>query len=164
MRSIITIITMISLMFLAACGPTRHRYQGKEVTQVVVNKSERKMYLLHNKEILRSYPIELGFSPKGHKRVRGDGKTPEGQYTINRRNGESQFYLSLGISYPNAKDIALARSLGKNPGGDIFIHGGRRPKDPKRRDWTAGCISVKNKDMLEIFTMVRVGTKINIKP
>ena len=113
---------------------------------------------------LKRYSVDLGFSPRGHKQVEGDGKTPEGAYYIDRRNPNSAFFLSLGISYPNARDRAHARSMGKSPGGDIFIHGQRRPFDPKGEDWTAGCIAVSNKEMAEIYPMVRVGTRIDIQP
>ena len=61
----------------------------------------------------------------GHKISSGDGRTPEGQYWIDRRNPRSEFFLSLGVSYPNATDVARARARGVRPGGDIFVHGER---------------------------------------
>ncbi len=122
------------------------------------------MYLLHHDQVLKGYDIDLGFAPEGHKQVQGDGKTPEGNYRIDRRNPNSNFHLSLGISYPNAEDVATARAMGKNPGGDIFIHGARRKKDRKGRDWTWGCISVSNKEMEDIYAMVNKGTLISIYP
>lgn len=164
MRIIITILTIISLVFVASCGPKRHKYDGPEVTRIIVNKGARKLYLMHHDEVLKSYKIHLGSAPKGHKRFEGDGKTPEGRYFIDRRNRNSSFYLSLGISYPNQQDREAARAAGKRPGGDIFIHGARRPDDPKGPDWTAGCIAVKNREMLEIYTMVKLGTVIDINP
>lgn len=164
MRAIFTILTLISLLFVASCGPKRHSYDGPEVTRIVVNKGERKMYLMHHGETLKTYKVHLGFSPEGHKQFEGDGKTPEGRYVIDRRNRKSKFYLSIGVSYPNQKDIEKAEAAGKKPGSNIFIHGARRPEDPKGPDWTAGCIAVKNSEMLEIYTMVRLGTVIEINP
>ena len=122
------------------------------------------LFLLHQDEILRSYEVDLGFAPDGRKRFEGDGRTPEGKYYINRRNPESEFYLSLGISYPNRRDVAYALSQGREPGGDIFIHG-QMPSLLRKalsRDWTAGCIAVANGDMREIYWMVRVGTPITL--
>ena len=144
-------------------------YDGPAVTSIVVNKGARRMYLLNNDEILRSYRVDLGFAPSGHKRVEGDGRTPEGTYVIDRRNPQSNFHLSLGISYPNARDRANARAMGKSPGGDIFIHGQpNKSRDRKRaarvEDWTAGCIAVKNEEMEEIYAMVRTGTVIALRP
>ena len=121
------------------------------------------MYLLHEQEILRAFDFELGFAPVGDKYVEGDGKTPEGLYYIDRRNPNSMFHLSLGISYPNARDRAEAAALGEPPGGDIFIHGTPsmfRSQD----DWTWGCIAVTNREMEDIFAMVRTGTPILIQP
>jgi murein L,D-transpeptidase YafK len=139
-------------------------YSGPEIHYVVVNKAARRMYLLHNKEVVRRYDIDLGFEPDGHKQFAGDGRTPEGLYRIDRRNPNSKFYLSLGISYPNSKDRAQARKLGKSPGGDIFIHGQPNKRRMRERDWTAGCISVKNREMAEIYAMVKNGTIIAIRP
>lgn len=155
---------------LAGCADeTSLGYDGPAVTAIVVNKSARKMYLLNNDEILRSYRVDLGFAPLGHKRIEGDGRTPEGTYVIDRRNPKSNFHLSLGISYPNARDRATARALGKRPGGDIFIHGQPNNPEDRRRverveDWTAGCIAVKNEEIAEIYAMVRTGTVIALRP
>ena len=152
---------------LSGCGSKFRTYNGPKITQVVVDKSDRRMYLLHNTDVIKSYRIGLGFSPYGHKQIEGDGKTPEGLYFIDRRNPDSKFHLSIGISYPNEQDRALAKALGKSPGGDIFIHGGP-PKDAKnispRSDWTWGCIAVTDREMEHVYAMVTDGTPILIQP
>lgn len=144
-------------------------YEGPQVTSVVINKSSRKLYLLHKEEVLREYDVDLGFAPQGHKQFEGDGKTPEGTYVIDRRNPNSRYHLSVGISYPNVEDRATAEAAGKKPGGEIFIHG--QPNNPKERkraarvsDWTAGCIAVSNDDIEEIYAMVQDGTTIALRP
>ena len=157
-------MSAVSAAVLSACSQKFQAYNGPEVTSVVINKSARKMYLLHNEDVLKDYKIDLGFAPDGPKRFRGDGKTPEGTYLIDRRNPRSSFFLSLGISYPNSADRAYAKSKGKEPGGDIFIHGQPNNTRAKGKDWTAGCISVKDKEMSEIYAMVNVGTLITIRP
>jgi murein L,D-transpeptidase YafK len=121
------------------------------------------MYLLHNDKVLKKYNVSLGFTPEGHKQFEGDGKTPEGAYTITHRNPNSEFYLSLGVSYPNAQDRAFAAAQGKPPGGDIFIHGGPNRKVTKR-DWTAGCVAVTDRQMETVYAMVKPGTPILILP
>lgn len=120
------------------------------------------MYLLNGQRALRSYDIDLGFAPIGDKKVEGDGKTPEGHYLVNRRNPNSRFHLSLGIDYPRAKDVAEARALGKEPGGDIFIHGQGTITGILRPDWTWGCIAVTNDEIEEVYAMVRDGTIVSI--
>lgn len=165
MRNILTLLTCLALAFgLSSCSKFK-RYDGPEVTRVVVMKSSRMMYLMHHDEALTSYKIDLGFAPTGHKEFEGDGKTPEGRYTIDRRNPNSDFHLSIGIDYPNEKDIEHARKAGKEPGGDIFIHGAqKRGKGNGDSDWTWGCISVTNKEIEEIYAMVQDGTPIDIFP
>lgn len=149
---------------LTSCGPTIRQYDGPEVTRIVVQKSNRRMYLLHHQQVLTSYNIDLGFAPSGHKTRKGDGKTPVGTYYIDRLNPNSSFHLSLGISYPNEADVARAKEMNAEPGGDIFIHGARRKRDRKGADWTFGCISVSNREVEEIYSMVRKGTQIDLNP
>ena len=71
-------------------------------------KAQRRLYLFSEGSVLRAYDVDLGFAPLGHKRFDGDGKTPEGSYIIDRRNPNSDYYLSIGISYPNEADSAYA--------------------------------------------------------
>ena len=153
---------------MAACGrpePSKFKtYKGPPVTRVLVYKSSRRMYLMHFDRVLKAYDIALGFAPEGHKQFEGDGRTPEGEYIIDRRNPNSRFHLSIGISYPNEADKAFAKAAGKSPGGDIFIHG-RPPRFQNgERDWTWGCIAVTDEEMEDIYAMVKDGTPISIFP
>ena len=122
------------------------------------------MFLFNNQRVLNDYDVDLGFAPIGDKFFEGDGRTPEGNYFIDRRNPNSKFHLSIGISYPNAEDRAEAKALGKPPGGDIFIHGKSNPLKRKRDDWTWGCIAVPNDEIELIYAMVKNGTPIQINP
>lgn len=145
--------------------------QDTPITQIYVIKSKRILHLKHRDQIIRSYPMRLGFEPIGHKTQEGDGKTPEGTYTIDWRNPNSVFYKSLHISYPNAADTAQAQARGVSAGGDVMIHGSADSKTAKlpkmmtympNKDWTWGCIAVRNVDMDEIWQLVNNGTKIHI--
>lgn len=153
---------------LHACTQSKIQniYRGPAATGIIVHKGARRMQMITTgNRLLAEFPIDLGFAPQGHKQQEGDGRTPEGQYFIDRRNYNSAFFLSLGISYPNANDVARARAAGVPPGGDIFIHGGPRlPTDIGRADWTAGCISVTDAEMEQIYQMVPDGTPIWILP
>ena len=137
---------------------------SQKITEIVVKKSKRKLYLFSGDEIIKSYKIDLGFTPEGHKNFEGDGKTPEGSYKIDRKNANSKYHLSIGISYPNPKDRHFAELNGKLPGGDIFIHGTDKPFRWFQRDWTAGCIALSNKEISEIYNLVEIGTPIFIEP
>ncbi|MDO6727068.1 L,D-transpeptidase family protein [Cognatishimia sp. 1_MG-2023] len=159
----IIVLFLVALVGLSACSDSKFEtYRGPEVTRVLVYKEQRKMYLMHGTKALKQYDVGLGFGPVGHKVREGDGRTPEGEYTIDRRNPNSQFHLSIGISYPNAADRAYAASKGFSPGGDIFIHGRPSKYNNGGRDWTAGCIAVTNKEVQEIYAMVKNGTPITI--
>jgi murein L,D-transpeptidase YafK len=157
-------LLLASLLILSACTSKFTTYNGPEVTKVEIFKGQRIMKVYHGKRVLKTYKVELGFGATGHKRFEGDGRTPEGRYTINRRNPNSSFYLSLGISYPNAADRAFAHARGKSPGGDIFIHGQPNINGKRGPDWTAGCIAVKNGEIRQLYAMVRNGTVIDIFP
>ena len=147
---------------LSGCASKFRSYDGPEVTQVTVFKNSRKMYLIHRGTALRAFDIDLGFAPIGDKKISGDGKTPEGDYLIDRRNPDSRYHLSVGISYPNEKDIAEATKIGEEPGGDIFIHGRGTLLSRWKPDWTWGCIAVTNDEIEDIYAMVNDGTPISI--
>ena len=150
---------------LCGCESKLRSYDGPEVTRIVVMKNNRRMQLMHDSTVLSEYEIDLGYAPEGPKRFRGDGRTPEGRYYIDRKNPVSEFHLSLGISYPNARDVARARAAGRDPGDNIFIHGARRSLfNFAGPDWTIGCISVSNREMEDIYAMVKKGTIIDIYP
>jgi hypothetical protein len=91
--------------------------------RVLVQKGERKLQLLRNGEVLRTYKIALGLRPEGHKEYEGDFRTPEGVYHLSRRNPNSEYFLSIQIDYPNEPRLKRARRLGQRPG--------RRDHDPR---------------------------------
>jgi len=157
-------LLLVSLLVLSACSSKFISYSGPEVTKLEIYKSQRVLKVFNGDQVLKSYEIDLGFGAVGDKQFEGDGRTPEGRYTIDRRNPNSSFYLSLGISYPNADDRAYARSVGKSPGGDIFIHGQPNLGGKRGPDWTAGCIAIRNSEIRLLYAMVENGTVINIFP
>jgi murein L,D-transpeptidase YafK len=136
--------------------------------KIVIVKSTRTMTLLSGDKVLKTYKVALGSAPVGPKHVEGDHKTPEGSYMIDAKNAQSRFHLSLHISYPNAADQQRARKLGARPGGAIMIHG--LPPSfaylgalHRQTDWTDGCISVTNAEIEEIWKLVPVGTRVEIR-
>ncbi|HEY4972195.1 MAG TPA: L,D-transpeptidase family protein [Steroidobacteraceae bacterium] len=137
--------------------------------QVLVRKSERRLYLLRHGEVLRSYRVALGLIPDGPKERAGDFRTPEGRYQLTRRNSRSDYFLSIQVSYPNAEDLRRARRDHVNPGGSIMVHGlpnfQRHPPDYyAAADWTDGCIAMSDADMVELWLMVQDNTPIDILP
>jgi len=136
---------------------------------VIIEKGERKLHLVHAGEPFRTFDIALGPQPQGHKSQEGDLRTPEGRYLLDARNPNSEYFLSIHVSYPNRTDRQRASSLGVDPGGAIMIHG--QPNQPtysetyyRTQDWTNGCIAVSNSDMIDIWLMTRDNTPIEIRP
>lgn len=137
--------------------------------RVIIEKSARQLHLIQDGEIFRTFRIALGIRPVGDKKQEGDFKTPEGKYTLDRRNPNSEYFLSIRISYPDARDRREAREMGVPPGGAIMIHG--QPNMPRysetyyrTQDWTNGCIAVSNSDMIDIWLMTGENTPIEIRP
>ncbi len=150
--------------------------------RLVVKKSERKLEIFDSEKLVGTYLIVLGFAPEGDKEQEGDGKTPLGEFYVFTKNDQSKFYLSLGVSYPGIEDavrglkenlisqaehdaIIQAVADKKMPpqdtrlGGAIHIHGGGTEKD-----WTWGCLALKDEEMKEIYDAVPLGAKITILP
>src|SRR5262245_18522722 len=151
-------------------------------TRIEVLKRSRQLILYSGTSVVKRYRIGLGFNPQGPKVRQGDGRTPEGSYYVCSKNPKSQFFLSLGLSYPNEDDasrglkdglisrpqfqqIIAAIRRGGVPlwntalGGEIFIHGAG-----SRTDWTWGCVALENDDIRELFDTIPKGTPVIIKP
>lgn len=142
---------------------------ARKADRIVVAKGERRLFVLSDGEVLRSYRVALGWQPVGTKIYQGDGRTPEGSYRISAFNAQSRFYRSLRISYPNEHDLAVARVLGQSVGGDIMVHGLAPERSVYgaghwRFNWTNGCIAVTNREIDEIWQRVEIGTPIDIRP
>jgi len=139
-----------------------------KATKIVVQKRRHLMTLYADNAVLRAYHVALGRGDGAAKQREGDDRTPTGKYIIDARNGNSRFYKSLHISYPSPEDIARARFNGVSPGGAVMIHGLRNDlkwvgRFHVLKDWTRGCIAVTDEEMDEIWSVVPVGTPIEIK-
>jgi murein L,D-transpeptidase YafK len=141
----------------------------KLATLVVVEKQARRLTLLHDGDVLKTYNVALGSDPVGPKQQEGDGRTPEGRYKIDFKHPRSRFHLALRVSYPSDADRARAQQRGVAAGSDIMIHGQPNGLGPfgrfvLGRDWTDGCVAVANAQIEEIWAMVDLGTPIEIRP
>ena len=177
-RSALLALVAVTLAVGAAIGALIH-YEADippllakplpKAERVVVDKSERRLSLIRGEKVYRSYRISLGGEPVGQKQREGDLRTPEGRYVLDWRNPESCCYKSLHVSYPGAEDQRRAAERGDDPGGQIMIHGQINRRGwlgwlNQFRDWTHGCIAVRNAAMEEIWNAVDDGTPIEIRP
>lgn len=165
----ITIVLMILGFTAYYFYPEKPLPLNVAIDKIVVYKSERLLLAYSNGHIVKRYNISLGFTPVGKKTFMGDGKTPEGVYTINGKSIHSKFYKNLSISYPSARDSKEAAVYGKKAGSDIKIHGLPNGfpligKFHRWYDWTRGCIAVTNREMDELYSAVDIGTPIEINP
>ena len=165
MRFCSVVLPLALLLF----SPAALASDVQKADAVLVVKSEKRLYLMDEGVAFLSLPATFGGQPRGHKRRRGDERTPEGQYTLDYKNPASKFYKSIHVSYPNADDRADARKRGVNPGGDIMIHG--QPNQwtwagpiLQLFSWTDGCIALSNKHMDQVWEAVDAGTPIEIRP
>lgn len=170
---------LLILMLLAApLGAARADSMGglagpagmlQPVDRVIVHKAKRVMEMYREGAVVASFKVSLGLVPIGQKQREGDYRTPEGRYRLTRRNAESDFFLAVQVSYPEASDIALARKNGWQPGGAIMVHGLPNILKYARdrylsTDWTDGCIALSNEDMLDFWLLTGQGTPIEIRP
>jgi murein L,D-transpeptidase YafK len=141
---------------------------ASRIDRIVVIKSKNQMEVYSGNTLLKVYSVSLG-AVDGDKVKEGDRKTPEGKYFIESKNPNSAYYKNLGVSYPDATDLAVAGKRNVSAGGDIKIHGLRNGigfigKFHRLFNWTAGCIAVTNQEMDELYQHVPMGTEIIIKP
>jgi murein L,D-transpeptidase YafK len=165
------IVSLLAVAVVAAWAnwPFKALPAGTVADRVVVKKSARVLELYRGADVIRSYPVSLGGTPRGSKQQAGDGRTPEGAYRLDYRKLDSSFHRALHISYPDQNDIASARSRGVDPGGLIMVHGmknrfGWIGRAHRAIDWTDGCVAVTDREIDEIVRVVPDGTPIAIEP
>ena len=161
-------IVVASLLGICWLAPSRAS-DFPVADTVIIEKASRKLHLMQKGKVFRTFDVVLGIRPDGDKQEEGDFRTPEGRYVLDMRNPNSEFFLSIHVSYPNRQDRREARQQGVPPGGAIMIHG--QPNIPTKsatyyrtQDWTNGCIAVSNSDMIDIWLMTGENTRIEIRP
>lgn len=151
--------------------------------EIYVYKEKRRLYVIQSNVLVRDYPIGLGSNPTGDKERAGDGRTPEGDFLVYRKDSTGTMNKSLGLTYPGKKHAEKAFYSGLLTQGelkDIVLAGERRTAPPSntklgggisiraggaQRDWTGdGSVSLYNSDMEELFQLASTGTPVHIRP
>ncbi|MEL6927887.1 MAG: L,D-transpeptidase [Cyanobacteria bacterium J06600_6] len=147
----------------------------KSLTKILIDKSDYQLTLYYQDRAVKSYPVVLGKNPQGDKRQEGDFKTPEGMFKVRDLYPHPQWSKFIWLDYPNQeswrKHLA-AKQQGEIPlsstvGSEIGIHGVPKNGDrliDEQSNWTWGCISLKNRDVDELYSAIKVGTAIEIAP
>lgn len=142
--------------------------------RIVVDKSDYELSLWSGQTRLKTYPVVLGTSPVKDKRMEGDRCTPEGTFHIRAMYPHKSWSKFIWFDYPTTdswQKFNTAKRQGLIPqnatiGGDIGIHGVPDGADyiiDQRQNWTWGCISLKNKDLAEVYSVTATGTELQIR-
>jgi lipoprotein-anchoring transpeptidase ErfK/SrfK len=150
--------------------------------RVVVLLSKHRAHLFDGDRLIRTYPVDVGVASGGQILRAGDGRTPTGRFHIVSKNPDSPHHRFLGIDFPNGEAVAFGLrsgliSLGEassildhqSPaggprwgtalGGGLGIHGRR-----VGRDWTGGCVALSDRDVEELYDVLRIGDPVEILP
>jgi murein L,D-transpeptidase YafK len=140
----------------------------------MIDKSDYCLSILADTIIIKQYPVVFGANPKDDKLREGDQCTPEGEFRIVSKYPHKNWSKFIWINYPTSDSWSkhnAAKAGGRIPatsgiGGEIGIHGVPAGFDSLidlRKNWTLGCISLKNKDVDEIYPYIGSNTKIMIR-
>lgn len=141
---------------------------------IVVDKSNYEMYVYDAKGWYATYPVVFGNPSLEDKKVEGDRNTPEGTFRIVNKRVHDKWDRYLGLDYPNAESLAKFKERKRRgeipsnatPGAGIGIHGVWPHEDfviDRYKNWTNGCISLKNPDVEEIYRYIDLGTPVTIR-
>ena len=169
---------LVTMVILAAIFLGNTSFRSKKISSqyysIVIDKSDFELSVYDEKGWLVTFPVVFGNRDLGDKMVEGDRKTPEGTFTIISKKTHPKWHKFFMLDYPNAESIAKfnqRKASGAIPanariGGGIGIHGTWPHEDyavDRFQNWTMGCISMKNPDVDELFSLIPVGTKVIIR-
>jgi lipoprotein-anchoring transpeptidase ErfK/SrfK len=141
---------------------------------VIIDKSDYELSVYDAKGWYCTYPVVFGNSSLADKKMEGDKNTPEGSFQIASKRVHDKWHRFLSLNYPTQESWAKfnqRKQKGEIPssariGGGIGIHGTWPHEDfqiDRYKNWTLGCISMKNEDVEHFYRYVPVGTKITIR-
>lgn len=141
---------------------------------IVIDKSDYELSIYDDKGWYATYPVVFGNSSLGDKKMEGDKNTPEGTFKIASKRIHEKWDRFMALDYPTKESwdkFNQRKAKGEIPasakiGGSIGIHGTWPHEDfqiDRYKNWTMGCISMKNEEVEEIYRFVPVGTKVIIR-
>jgi lipoprotein-anchoring transpeptidase ErfK/SrfK len=143
-------------------------------TSIVVDKSDYELHVYDDKGWFATYPVVFGNSSLADKKMEGDKNTPEGIFHIASKRVHDKWHRFMCLDYPTKESwekFNKRKANGEIPesakiGGGIGVHGTWPNEDfvvDRYKNWTLGCISLKNGDVEELYKYTPVGTKITIR-
>jgi murein L,D-transpeptidase YafK len=142
--------------------------------RIVIDKSSYELYVYDKLGWFATYPVVFGSNNLDDKKMEGDKKTPEGNFKIANKRVHEKWERYLGLDYPTKESLDKFRQRKQrgevpsnaSPGGGIGIHGTWPNEDymiDRYKNWTNGCISLKNEDVQDLYSYVPVGTPVTIR-
>lgn len=178
-------VGLLATVILAGCVATDRRPLPPPVAPVIeapperwirVRKTERTLTLFEDRQPIKTYAVVLGKDPVWAKLYEGDKRTPEGEYRIAKKYYHPFWSRFMLIDYPTSRNWELyewsrerrllperGRSV-PGIGGAVGIHGTENESLNRRGvNWTAGCVSLFNRDVEELYDLVPLGTRVVIE-
>ena len=142
--------------------------------RIVVDKSNYELYVYDKLGWFATYPVVFGNNTLEDKKMEGDRNTPEGSFKISNKRVHEKWDRYMGLDYPTKESLAKFNERKRrgevpanaSPGGGVGIHG-TWPNDDfvvdRYKNWTNGCISLKNEDVEDLYSYVPIGTPVSIR-
>nr|AFD03371.1 ErfK/YbiS/YcfS/YnhG family protein [uncultured bacterium W5-47b] len=158
---------------------------------IIIDRDTYALNLYEDTVLVKSYRVSFGRNIHKIKNKAGDEATPVGEYKICSIDTSHQYHIFFRLNYPNLNDAAEALRKGwitqkefnqikfefyyegctkynEALGGDIGIHGIGRlnyifKNLPFVFNWTNGSIAMSDENMNELYSIVKVGTKVVVK-
>lgn len=161
-------------------GKVKHNLTAKRTglptgsIAILIDKSDYELYVYDEEGWYATYPVVFGNSSLKDKVMEGDKNTPEGEFSIVSKRIDNKWDRFMMLDYPNKESWSKfnrRKAKGEIPktasiGGGIGIHGTWPNEDyqiDRYNNWTDGCISMKNKDVEDLYSYLPVGTRITIR-
>ena len=142
---------------------------------IVIDKSDYELSVYDDKGWYATYPVVFGNNGLSDKKMQGDKNTPEGVFHIIAKRVHDKWCRYMSLDYPTKESYEKfnqRKQRGEIPanasiGGGIGIHGTWPHEDfviDRYKNWTLGCISMKNEDVKDMYRFTNPGTKVTIRP
>jgi murein L,D-transpeptidase YafK len=141
---------------------------------LVIDKSDYELNVYDDRGWFATYPVVFGNNSLDDKRMEGDRCTPEGVFRVISKKFHDKWDRFMALDYPTKESyekFKLRKMRGEIPtdakiGGGVGIHG-TWPHDDyiidRYKNWTMGCISMKNEDVEDIYSYLPIGAKVIIR-
>ena len=141
---------------------------------IVIDKSSYELYVYDAKGWYATYPVVFGNPSLADKKMEGDRNTPEGSFRIVNKRVHDKWDRYMGLDYPTSESLAKFNERKRRgeipssarPGAGIGIHGVWPHEDfviDRYKNWTDGCISLKNGDIEDLYNYISIGTPVTIR-